>query len=212
MHAPPFLTQLVGLIAIAAAGAWIFERLRLPAVAGYLVMGALVGPGGLGLIGSEDSIRTLAEFGVVFLLFEIGLELPLERLRKLWRMALFGGGLQVIATLACVASIGVAMGLDLASALVMGALVAMSSTALVMRLLSQRGEIDAPQGQLAVGILLFQDLCVVPFLLGVSILAAGSCCGARWAELRLTQSARNKTSHANREPPVKGALITWHAL
>jgi CPA2 family monovalent cation:H+ antiporter-2 len=119
-------------------------------------------------------VRDLAELGVVFLLFEIGLELPLERLRKLWRMALFGGGLQVIATLACVASIGVAMGLDLPAALVMGGLVAMSSTALVMRLLSQRGEIDAPQGQLAVGILLFQDLCVVPFLLGVSILAAGS--------------------------------------
>jgi CPA2 family monovalent cation:H+ antiporter-2 len=127
-----------------------------------------------GLIDRPDRVRDLAELGVVFLLFEIGLELPLERLRRLWRMALFGGGLQVVATLACVASIGVAMGLELGAALVMGGLVAMSSTALVMRLLSQRGEIDAPQGQLAVGILLFQDLCVVPLLLGVSILAAGS--------------------------------------
>jgi CPA2 family monovalent cation:H+ antiporter-2 len=151
----------------------IFERLRLPAIAGFLVMGALVGPGGLGLISQPDRVRALAELGVVFLLFEIGLELPLERLRKLWRLALFGGGLQVVATLACVATIGTAMGLDLPAALVMGGLVAMSSTALVMRILSQRGEIDAPQGQLAVGILLFQDLCVVPFLLGVSILSAG---------------------------------------
>ncbi len=89
-------------------------------------------------------------------------------------MALFGGGLQVAATLTCVAAVGVAAGLDLPAALVMGGLVAMSSTALVMQLLSDRGEIDAPQGQLAVGILLFQDLCVVPFLLGVSILAASS--------------------------------------
>jgi len=162
------------LLAVATAGVAIFERLRLPAIAGFLVMGALVGPGGLGLISQPDRVRALAELGVVFLLFEIGLELPLERLRRLWRLALFGGGLQVVATLACVAAIGTAMGLDLPAALVMGGLVAMSSTALVMRILSERGEIDAPQGQLTVGILLFQDLCVVPFLLGVSILAARS--------------------------------------
>jgi CPA2 family monovalent cation:H+ antiporter-2 len=170
---PQFLIELLVLLAVATAGVAIFERLRLPAIAGFLVMGALVGPGGLGLISQPDRVRALAELGVVFLLFEIGLELPLERLRKLWRLALFGGGLQVVATLACVATIGTAMGLDLPAALVMGGLVAMSSTALVMRILSQRGEIDAPQGQLAVGILLFQDLCVVPFLLGVSILSAG---------------------------------------
>jgi len=162
------------LLVVATAGVAVFERLRLPAIAGFLVMGALVGPGGLGLIGQPERVSALAELGVVFLLFEIGLELPLERLRKLWRMALFGGGLQVAATLVCVTAIGAAMGLDLRTALVMGGLVAMSSTALVMRILSERGEIDAPQGQLAVGILLFQDLCVVPFLLGVSILTAGS--------------------------------------
>jgi CPA2 family monovalent cation:H+ antiporter-2 len=171
---PQFLIELLVLLAVATAGVAIFERLRLPAIAGFLVMGALVGPGGLGLIGQPERVRALAELGVVFLLFEIGLELPLERLRKLWRKALFGGGLQVAATLACVASIAIALGLRVPEALVMGGLVAMSSTALVMRILSERGEIDAPQGQLAVGILLFQDLCVVPFLLGVSILTAGS--------------------------------------
>jgi CPA2 family monovalent cation:H+ antiporter-2 len=171
---PQFLTELLLLLAVATAGVAIFERLRLPAIAGFLVMGALVGPGGLGLIGQPERVRALAELGVVFLLFEIGLELPLERLRKLWRMALFGGGLQVAATLCCVAYIATTMGLELPAALVMGGLVAMSSTALVMRLLSERGEIDAPQGQLVVGILLFQDLCVVPLLLGVSILAAGN--------------------------------------
>jgi len=171
---PQFLTEILVLLAVTTVGVAIFERLRLPAIAGFLVMGALLGPGGFGLIDQPDRVRALAELGVVFLLFEIGLELPLERLRRLWRMALFGGGLQVVATLGCVTALGMAMGLDLPAALVMGGLVAMSSTALVMRLLSQRGEIDAPQGQLAVGILLFQDLCVVPFLIGVSILAARS--------------------------------------
>jgi CPA2 family monovalent cation:H+ antiporter-2 len=185
---PQFLTEILVLLAVATAGVAIFERLRLPAIAGFLVMGALVGPGGFGLIDQPDRVRALAELGVVFLLFEIGLELPLERLRRLWKMALFGGGLQVLATLACVASIGVAMGLDVPKALVMGGLVAMSSTALVMRLLSERGEIDAPQGQLAVGILLFQDLCVVPMLLGVSILAAGSTADAAGVALGLARS------------------------
>lgn len=172
MHAPQFLTELVGLIAIAAAGAWIFERLRLPAVAGYLVMGALVGPGGLGLIGSEDTIRSLAEFGVVFLLFEIGLELPLERLRRLLRVGLITGALQVILTVGIVALVAIGLELPWRTALVLGALVAMSSTAVVMGQLADRGEIDAPHGQVALGVLLFQDLCIVPFLLAIPLLAA----------------------------------------
>lgn len=178
MHAPPFLTQLVGLIAIAAVGAWIFERLRLPAVAGYLVMGALVGPGGLGLIGSEDSIRTLAEFGVVFLLFEIGLELPLERLRRLLRVGLITGALQVLLTLGIVALAAIGLEVPWRTALVLGALVAMSSTAVVIGQLADRGEIDAPHGQVALGVLLFQDLCIVPFLLAVPLLAAQGEIGA----------------------------------
>jgi CPA2 family monovalent cation:H+ antiporter-2 len=168
-----FLTELLLVIAVATAGAAVFERLRLPSIVGFLVMGALVGPGGLGLIADTDRVRELAELGVVFLLFEVGLELPIERVRRLWRQALVAGGLQVAATLAIATAVASAFGLDLPSALVVGALVAMSSTAVVMRLLAERGELDAPHGQLAVGILLFQDLCIVPFLLAVPILAAG---------------------------------------
>ncbi len=173
MSAPDILGEFLLLIAMAAVGMALFERLRLPAIAGFLVMGALVGPGGFELVDDPERVRSLAELGVVFLLFEIGLELPLERLRREWRRALLAGGLQVALTLACVAGLGVFWGLERRTALLMGALVAMSSTALAMRLLLERGEIDAPQGQLAVGILLVQDLCVVPFLLAVPILAAG---------------------------------------
>ena len=168
-----FLTELLLVLALATAGVALFERLRLPAIAGFLVMGALVGPGGARLIADPERVRALAELGVVFLLFEIGLELPLERLRRQWRSAVLAGALQVLLTVSCVAGLGIAWGLEPSTAIVLGALVAMSSTALVMRLLSERGEIDAPQGQIAVGILLFQDLCVVPFLLAVPILAAG---------------------------------------
>ena len=179
-----FLTELLLLLAVATAGVAIFERLRLPSIAGFLVVGALVGPGGLGVIGDVERVQDLAELGVVFLLFEIGIEMPMDRLRRLWRSALWVGGLQVTLTLAAVAGIGMALGLDPRRAALLGALVAMSSTALVMGLLVQRGEIDSPQGQLAVGILLFQDLCVVPFLLVVPLLAPGGEVGG--AELMVT--------------------------
>ncbi len=173
-----FLSELLVLLAVATAGVALFERLRLPAIAGFLVMGALVGPGGIGLIGDPERVRELADLGVVFLLFEIGLELPLGRLRLLWRSALLSGGLQVGGTLAVVSATAVLLGLDWRNAVILGALVAMSSTALVMRLLSERGEVHTPQGQLSIGILLFQDLCVVPFLLLVPILADESGRGA----------------------------------
>jgi len=169
-----FLVELLLLIALAAAGVALFERLRLPSIVGFLSIGALVGPGGLGLVDDTERVSDLAELGVVFLLFEIGLELPLERVQRLWRRAIAAGGLQVAVTLAAATLGGVALGLSTAEALVMGGLVAMSSTALVIGLLVSRGEIDAPHGQLAVGILLFQDLCIVPFLLAVPLLAAGS--------------------------------------
>jgi CPA2 family monovalent cation:H+ antiporter-2 len=172
---PRFARELLLLIAVATVGAAAFERLRLPTIVSFLLMGALIGPGGLGLVADTERVRSLAELGVVFLLFEVGMELPLDRVRGLWRSALLGGGLQVLATVAVGAAVGrVLLGRPSGSALVMGALVAMSSTALVMRLLAERDELDAPHGQTAVGILLFQDLCIVPFLLLVPLLAAGT--------------------------------------
>lgn len=183
-----FLSELLVLLAVATAGVALFERLNLPAIAGFLVMGALVGPGGAGLIDDPERVRELAELGVVFLLFEIGLELPLGRLRLLWRPALFSGGLQVVATLAVVSFTAAMLGLEWRNAVVLGALVAMSSTALVMRLLTERGEVHTPHGQMAIGILLFQDLCVVPFLLLVPILADESGRGAAGVGLDLARA------------------------
>ena len=165
------LLELVIVVAIAALGVALFERVRLPAIGGFLVMGALLGPGGLGVVGDAREIRTLAELGVVFLLFEIGLELPLEALRRFGRAALLAGAAQVGFTIAAVAALATALGIAPANAVVLGGLVAMSSTALVMRLLAERGEIDTPHGRLCMGVLIFQDLCIVPMLVGVPILA-----------------------------------------
>ena len=151
------VTELLIVVAVATAGVALFERLGLPSIAGFLVMGALLGPGALGIVDDPERVRALAELGVVFLLFEIGLELPIERVHKLWRPAAIAGGLQVAGTVAAGTLIAHGFGTPWSTALVVGALIAMSSTALVIGLLSERGEIDSPHGQLAVGILLFQD-------------------------------------------------------
>jgi len=167
------LFELILLLALTAAGLALFERMRLPAIAGFLVVGAVAGPGGLALVPDPDRVRVLAEIGVIFLLFEIGLELPMSRLRDLGKMGLIAGGAQVAVTVIAVAAGAYFMGLSPASALVMGGLVSMSSTALVIRLLSDEAQIDAPQGRLAVSVLVFQDLAIVPFLLAIPFLAGG---------------------------------------
>jgi len=167
-----FRGQLLLALAVAAAGVAVFARLGLPTMAGFVAMGALVGPGGLGLAAPEE-VRDLAELGVVFLLFEIGLELPFARVRDAWRDALLPGALQVVATLGLVACAAAALGFEWPPALVLGALVAMSSTALVISLLAERGELDAPHGRIAIGVCLFQDLCIVPFLAALPVLAGG---------------------------------------
>jgi CPA2 family monovalent cation:H+ antiporter-2 len=137
------------------------------------VAGAIAGPGILGLLPDSERVRELAAVGVVFLLFEIGLELPLDRLRRLWRSAVLAGSAQVLLTIAVVTSVGVTLGMSVAAALILGGLVAMSSTALVMRLLAERGQVDSPHGQLTVSVLILQDLSIVPLLLVIPLLADG---------------------------------------
>ncbi len=170
----PLLFEILLLIGLTAAGFALFERLKLPASAGCLFAGAIAGPGVLGLLPDSERVRALAEVGVVFLLFEIGLELPLDRLRRLWRSAVVVGGVQVSLTIAVVASVAVALGMPAAAALILGGLVAMSSTALVMRLLAERGQVDSPHGQLTVSVLILQDLSIVPLLLAIPLLAGGN--------------------------------------
>jgi len=171
------IVQLVIVVAAAAIGGALFEWLRLPAIVGFLVLGAVVGPNGVGLIQDAEAVRLLAELGVAFLLFEIGLELPLTELRRMWRSVAIAGSLQVSLTMAAIVAVGLLRGLAIETAVLMGMLVSMSSTALVIRTLRQRAELNAVHGRLALGILLFQDLCVAPFLLAVPFLAGVSSVG-----------------------------------
>jgi CPA2 family monovalent cation:H+ antiporter-2 len=135
------------------------------------VAGAILGPGGLGAVHDVEQVRRLAEIGVALLLFTIGLEFSLEELRRLGRILSLGGGLQVGLTTAAVALLAVLTGTSAPKGVFVGFLIALSSTAIVLKGLAERGEVDAPHGKLIVGILLFQDLCVVPMMLVAPALA-----------------------------------------
>lgn len=168
----PLLAELAIMAAVGVLVSALLSRLRLPSVAGLLAAGALLGPFGLARVGEATGIETLAEVGVVLLLFTIGLEFSLAQLTQLFRSFALGGALQVGATIAATAAVALLAGMTLAQAVFVGFVVAMSSTAIVLRLLADRGEIDAPHGRFIVGTLIFQDLCVVPMVLLVPVLAS----------------------------------------
>lgn len=168
------LYDLVVIFAVAVAVVAVLRRIRVPPIAGFIVAGMLVGPQALGLIEGVHEVEVLAEVGVVLLLFGIGLELPLDRLRRLWRPILVGGALQVGITLLAVFAIARLLGLPVGSSIFLGFLVAVSSTAIVLRGLESRGELEAPHGRLTLGVLVFQDLCVIPMMLAIPLLAGSS--------------------------------------
>ncbi|MBN2361897.1 MAG: cation:proton antiporter [Deltaproteobacteria bacterium] len=174
MHEMPLLGELAVIFALAVVVALALARLRLPVVAGLLLTGTIAGPSALGWVSSTSELEAVAELGVVLLLFTIGLEFSLERLRPLARSALLGGTLQVGVTIAIVVATGtLGFNKPLGTAVLYGFAIALSSTAVVLRGLAERGEVDAPHGRFIVGVLIFQDLCVVPMMLLVPLLGGG---------------------------------------
>ena len=149
----------------------VFRRLRASAVLGYLVAGALIGPHGLGLIRDVGATAILGQFGLVFLLFSIGLELSIERLVALRRYVFGLGAAQVVVTTLIFWAVLRALGLDGGAALIVGSGLALSSTAVVLQILVERRELSTPHGRVAFAVLLLQDLAVVPLLTLVPLLA-----------------------------------------
>lgn len=171
MGAIPHLEHILLVVGVGVVVAVLLARLRLPTLAGLLVAGALVGPSGLALVPDVQEIQILAEVGVVLLLFTVGLEFSLTRLRPVARQIALGGTLQVGLTVAAVVAVNALWGGTVARGVLLGFLFALSSTAIVLRALGDRGELDAPHGRLVVGVLVFQDLLVVPMMLLVPALA-----------------------------------------
>jgi len=162
------------LLAVAVLVAAAARALRLPTMLGYLVTGIVIGPYALGWIPDIEEARYLAEFGVVFLMFSIGLEFSLPRLMSM-RMTVFGfGGAQVVLTIVLTAAVAWLLDLPLLAAVALGGIMSMSSTAIVSKLLAERLEIQTPHGRQIFGALLFQDLAVVPLLILIPAFAKES--------------------------------------
>ncbi|HEX6950231.1 MAG TPA: cation:proton antiporter, partial [Nitrospira sp.] len=166
------LGNLLVIFSVSIAVVFIFHQFRLPSIAGFLVAGALIGPHGLNLIGDIGTVQVLAEIGVVLLLFTIGIEFSLVQLASLRRLLFVAGPIQVGSVL-LVAWLGaMVVGLTWQEGIFWGFLVSLSSTAIVLKALSNRGDSDSIHGRTTVGILIFQDLAVVPMMLLTPILAS----------------------------------------
>lgn len=171
MPDPGILSDILVLLALSVGITVVFHRLGLPPIVGFLLTGVVCGPGGLGLVKDAHQVEVLAEFGVVLLLFTVGIELSLEKLVRLRWMLLLGGGLQVGLTAGLAALLAQTAGIAGPKAVFLGMLVSLSSTAIVLRIVSDRGEMDTAYGRACVAILIFQDLCIVPMVLLTPFLA-----------------------------------------
>src|ERR1041384_2450615 len=163
-HTAVPLQAVLLLLAAAVLAVALCRSLRLPPIIGYLGVGLLLGPHATGLIAELEQTRRLAEFGVIFLMFSIGLEFSLAKLAAM-RRVVFGLGLtQVVVTLAAAVLASLLLGAPWQAGIALGGIVAMSSTAIVSKLLADRGALDTAHGRQVIGVLLFQDLAVVPLL------------------------------------------------
>jgi CPA2 family monovalent cation:H+ antiporter-2 len=168
-----FLKSLIIILGISAIALFILNKVRIPSVAGFLIAGILIGPHGLELIKDIRLVEIFAEIGVVLLLFTIGLEFSLKKLLALRKTIFIGGLLQVFITFLIVFALSKAGGKDINTSLILAFLIPLSSTAIVMKLLFERAEIDSPHGRISLGLLIFQDFCVVIFMLMIPLLAGG---------------------------------------
>ncbi|GAA3972570.1 cation:proton antiporter [Hymenobacter antarcticus] len=162
----------------------LFIRIRLPSIIGFLVTGMLAGPYALGLVKGPLKVNQVAELGIILLMFTIGLEFSMQSLVRIRRAVFLGGTLQVGLTVLVVAVLALAAGCSMGTAIFWGFLISLSSTAIVLKLMQQRMEVESMHGQIVLAILLFQDVVVVPMMLLIPLLS-GQATGSPWLMLGL---------------------------
>lgn len=170
MHPPEILLELVAVVAASILVVYALRQVRVPAVVGFLLTGVLIGPNALGVVKDVHDTELLSEVGVVFLLFSIGLKFSLAELVRMRKLVFVAGGLQVVLTIAATMGLAAAFGVGLRQAAFFGFLVAMSSTAVVLKLLEDAGQTSSLHGRLTIAVLIFQDLAVVPLMLMLPVL------------------------------------------
>jgi CPA2 family monovalent cation:H+ antiporter-2 len=168
------LLDIIYILAVSAVALFLCNRIRIPAIVGFLLVGILVGPAGLHVVHAVHAVDQMAEIGVVLLMFTIGIEFSLESLLKIKKILLLGGIVQTSATFALVCGTMLLAGMTAPESVFIGMIVTLSSTAIVMRSLQNRGEIDTPHGRTSLGILIFQDLLAIPMMLAVPLLAGSA--------------------------------------
>ena len=179
MHEMNFLPDLVLLITVAILIIVIFQRFKIPSVIGLILTGVVLGPSGFRIVDDMDVINSLSELGVVLLLFTIGLEFSLAELSKLKRIVFVGGGLQVVITIFALRLITfflspfVTSEIPFQKAIFYGIVFAVSSTPICLKILKERNELNREHGRISLGILIFQDIAIVPLMIGVSFLSPG---------------------------------------
>src|SRR3990172_3874786 len=161
-------------VGAALIGGAIAQRFRLPALLGYLVGGMVIGSVLPGSMIDLQEVKILAEIGVIFLLFTLGSEFSLRDLRRVQNVAVIGGALQILLTILLGLGIGQLFGLDLTASLFFGCLIALSSTMVAIKIMSDRGELDTPHGRVMTGFLIVQDISVVPMIILLNSLGGPS--------------------------------------
>jgi CPA2 family monovalent cation:H+ antiporter-2 len=166
-----FLKSLVIVFGVSALVVFLLYRLKIPSLVGFLIAGVIIGPFGIGIVRDTHSIQALAEIGVILLLFTIGIEFSMAKLVRIKKAVIGGGSVQVFFTIVLSAVAAYLATGNVNKSIFFGFLIALSSTAIVLKMLTEKGEIDSPHGHIMVGILLFQDLCVVPLMLLTPVLS-----------------------------------------
>ncbi|MFA5332343.1 MAG: cation:proton antiporter [Methanoregula sp.] len=149
------------------------QRFKLPSVVTFIIIGMLVGPFGFALITDQSTIDMVGEIGIILLLFTIGLEFSFQKLLRTWRAVIIGGIVQVCTTIIAITALSSYFGMPFAESLIFGFIVSLSSTAIVMKILQEKGDVDTLQGRTLLGILIFQDLAIIPMMLAVPLIAGG---------------------------------------
>lgn len=177
-----FLKSLEIIFIASAITVFLLHKLKVPTVVGFLVAGIVIGPFGVGLVEDSHMVEILAEIGVILLLFTVGIEFSMTRLLRMRKAVVLGGGIQVAFTIGLTALAAYAVSGLLQRSIFFGFLTALSSTAIVLKMLAEKGETDSPHGRIMVGILIFQDLCVVPLMLFTPVLSGEGISAAEMAE------------------------------
>ena len=167
-----FLRDLVAVFGCAAVVVYLFHVLKQSPIVGFVITGVIIGPHGLSLIHDAENVRTLATVGLMILLFSLGLEFSLKKIMETRVAILVAGPLQMLLTVAAVMPVARYFGASLRASVVYGVLIGLSGTAVFMKILAERGEVDSIHGRIGLGIAIFQDLCSIPFMIAIPLMAA----------------------------------------